>query len=228
MTDVAQFVQICVCRLACLSMLSVRSRSSTISITLRWIVSNRFSVSCFYSSGEKKPTLVPCSKKRPRAYFLPNKWYRDVRITFKCTQSFTIDVSFTRRFSMIHPCARALEFQIDNACATQAIINCLLNRPDIDVGPDLGAFREFTSALPAEVWHRIALHFCAKVFVSLWVFSLPVFITCLRLWCGILLQMRGLALDEVKRVRTAHNSYARCASRCFCARFACAWWRPRA
>lgn len=65
--------------------------------------------------------------------------------------------------------------QIDNACATQAIINCLLNRPDIDVGPDLGAFREFTSALPAEVWLLFFLwvDFCFPL-------GIPVF-TCLRL-----------------------------------------------
>ena len=34
---------------------------------------------------------------------------------------------------------------IENACATQAIINCLLNCSQIDVGADLAAYREFTS-----------------------------------------------------------------------------------
>ena len=60
---------------------------------------------------------------------------------------------------------------IENACATQAIINCLLNRVDVNIGPDLSAYKDFTTGLPAE--------------------------------------MKGIALDEVKRVKLAHNSFAR-------------------
>ena len=60
---------------------------------------------------------------------------------------------------------------INNACATQAIVNVLLNRKDLDLGADLSSFREFTGGLTPE--------------------------------------LRGIALDEVKRVRTAHNSFAR-------------------
>lgn len=46
---------------------------------------------------------------------------------------------------------------IENACATQAIINCLLNRSDVDVGPELAAFREFTIGLPPEVFRTTQL-----------------------------------------------------------------------
>jgi len=40
---------------------------------------------------------------------------------------------------------------INNACATQAIVSILLNRPDIDVGDDLKMFKEFTTGLPPQM-----------------------------------------------------------------------------
>eukprot|EP00455_Lapot_gusevi_P018114 TRINITY_DN1981_c0_g9_i1.p1 TRINITY_DN1981_c0_g9~~TRINITY_DN1981_c0_g9_i1.p1 ORF type:complete len:333 (+),score=102.34 TRINITY_DN1981_c0_g9_i1:66-1064(+) len=40
---------------------------------------------------------------------------------------------------------------IENACATQAIINCLLNRPDVDVGEALSNYKQFTSILPPDM-----------------------------------------------------------------------------
>lgn len=40
---------------------------------------------------------------------------------------------------------------ISNACATQAILSVLLNRPDIDLGPGLTEFKQFSTALPPDV-----------------------------------------------------------------------------
>jgi len=40
---------------------------------------------------------------------------------------------------------------INNACATQAILNVLLNRQDIDLGQALTRFKEFSSGLPADI-----------------------------------------------------------------------------
>jgi len=44
---------------------------------------------------------------------------------------------------------------IPNACATQAIISILLNRPEIELGPNLTEFKTETKTFPANV--RFAL-----------------------------------------------------------------------
>ena len=46
---------------------------------------------------------------------------------------------------------------IQNACGTQALLSVLLNKEDqVDLGPRLREFREFTEAFPAEVSSSLA------------------------------------------------------------------------
>ncbi|SPN98824.1 related to purine transporter azgA [Cephalotrichum gorgonifer] len=56
--------------------------------------------------------------------------------------------------SFDHEAAEGMFFAhqtIQNACGTQALLSVVLNRPDIDVGAELGDFREFAGALPPDV-----------------------------------------------------------------------------
>lgn len=85
---------------------------------------------------------------------------------------------------------------IQNACGTQALLSVLLNKDgdaedgNVDIGPNLREFKEFTAAFPADA-------------------SLPYKYILDILMLTILPQLRGEALSNSDLIRDTHNSFAR-------------------
>ena len=78
---------------------------------------------------------------------------------------------------------------IQNACGTQALLSVLLNKAgEVELGPQLKEFKEFTGAFPSEV--------------SLDIIVLGFLLT-------TVLQLRGEALSNSELIRDVHNSFAR-------------------
>lgn len=87
---------------------------------------------------------------------------------------------------------------IQNACGTQALLSVLLNKEgEVDIGPQLREFKEFTTAFPADVSpgpsHN---HHSPSIQCTTNTLSSPP-------------QLRGEALSNSELIRTVHNSFAR-------------------
>lgn len=76
-----------------------------------------------------------------------------------------------------------------DACATHAILNVVLNCPDVDIGDELRSFKADTQSMSSVVSDSFAF------------FHLPCVIP--------FAQMRGLAITNSPIIRSAHNHFAR-------------------
>ena len=58
---------------------------------------------------------------------------------------------------------------IQNACGTQALLSVLLNKDkEVDIGPQLREFRDFTIAFPSDVRNALPLTVRANVMEASW------------------------------------------------------------
>lgn len=90
---------------------------------------------------------------------------------------------------------------IQNACATQAILSILMNRPEIELGPTLAGFKEFTAEFTPEVRATVAVEQGGFVVTHARHARAAIAFTHA--------QDKGFAITNSDQIRTVHNSFAR-------------------
>ena len=93
---------------------------------------------------------------------------------------------------------------IENACATQAIISIVLNRPELRIGETLENLKDFTRDFSPQVLLR-------SFFLSSDTRDLMIVV------CWRIFQMKGLALSNSDELRKIHNSFAKITTDEICA-----------
>jgi hypothetical protein len=83
-------------------------------------------------------------------------------LTHSLTHSHTPSLTHSLTHSHTHPLLLSLSLiqVIQNACATQALLSVLLNRPEINVGATLTDLRDFTREFSPEVCVCVSIILC--------------------------------------------------------------------